>query len=221
MSKRCIIITSYLETDIQTNVKTEADDFIICADGGFEHALKENVIPNAIIGDFDSCSFDLLKETIDNDTYFKDTEIIRTQPEKDDTDTLMCVKHGIERGCDNFVLVGGLGGRIDHTIANIQLLSYLLDKGKTCRILDVPNEATMLKGPDQICLEQNHDKYFSIFSFTDQCSGIYVINAKYPLSDVVLTQSNTIGTSNEFVDGSATIKVKKGKLLIIQSSINL
>lgn len=217
MNKRCIILTSYLEGTIIESIDIKKDDYVICADGGFVHALKENVVPNIVIGDFDSCSYDLLKNTIDTDSYFKETEIIKTKPEKDDTDTLMCVKHAIEKDMDEFVIIGGIGGRTDHTIANIQTLSFILDNGRSAWIVAGHNKVTMIQGPDRISLYKDDADYFSIYSFSDNCTGVYEINAKYLLENVTLSQSNPMGTSNEFLDGPATVKVETGKLLIVLS----
>ena len=216
MKKRCIIITAYLETEIRANVNIRPDDYIVCADGGFEFAIKEKIIPNIIIGDFDSSDFSIIEEKIKDDPKMKQTKIIKTQPEKDDTDTLMCVSHGIEKGLKDFIIIGGLGGRLDHTIANIQILSYLLDQGCKGCILD-GRKVDMIKGPDKIVLENEGFKYFSAFSYTDQCTGVYETDSKYPLDNAVLNQSYPIGTSNEFLKNSATVKVGEGKLLIIRT----
>ena len=218
MNGKCIIITSYLESNINTNIKIGIDDYIICADGGFEHALKENVIPNTVIGDFDSCSFDILKKSIYDNDHFKEIEIIRTQPEKNDTDTFMCVKYGLDKGYKEFHIIGGLGGRIDHTLANLQVLSFILDSGASAWISDGKNRVTMIQGPDTISLDCNEFDYFSIYSYTAQCKEVYEINSKYTLNNVVLTQSNPVGTSNELLDEPTVIKLTEGKLIITLSS---
>lgn len=217
MEKRCIIITSYLETTIKENVDLLPGDYVICADGGFEFALKENIVPNALIGDFDSYSFSDVENVITSNQEFDHMEIIRTSPIKDDTDTLMCIKFGIKKGFDDFILLGGLGGRLDHTFANIQILSYLLDNKMTGVIKDGNNKAAMIQGKDQINLSSGGSKYFSVYSYTSECTGVYEINSKYTLDNATITQSNPLGTSNEFLDGAVTIKVKEGKLLIIES----
>ncbi len=216
--KRSIIITSYIETTIRANIDIRPDDYVICADGGFDYADKEQIIPDVIIGDFDSSSFSRVMEVIESGKEYSYVEIIRTKPEKDDPDTMMCVRHAMDKGYDSIVIVGGLGGRLDHTIANIQTLSHILDNGGTGWIIDGGNKATMLNGPSGIILEQEGSDYFSIYSFTEKCTGIYEINAKYPLEDASLNQSFPIGTSNEFLKGPAVIKVDQGKLLVIKSN---
>lgn len=217
-NKRCIIITSYLETSIRASITISPDDFVICADGGIIHAIKEDVKPDIIIGDFDSSDFNEIQHFIENNADYSKAKLIRTSPEKDDTDTLMCVKHGIKHGCDEYVLVGGLGGRIDHTMANFQTLSYIVDEGNHGVIVDGKTKAILLQGPDEIQLFNTKDTYFSVFSFSEECTGVYERNVKYPLENKTLTQSFPLGTSNEFTDMPAEIAVKKGKLLILQTN---
>ncbi|MEA4987868.1 MAG: thiamine diphosphokinase, partial [Anaerovorax sp.] len=102
--KRCIIITAYLKKSIRQSLRIHDDDFIICADGGYELAKKEGIVPHIVIGDFDS-----------GNAPEKDSEtVIHVPAEKDDTDTLLCLKYGIETGFHVFGIVGGIGGRLDH-----------------------------------------------------------------------------------------------------------
>lgn len=215
--KRCIIITSYIETTIRTNVNIRPDDYVICADGGFKHAVRENITPQVVIGDFDSYPHSEAEAIINSLPEYSHVEIMRTIPEKDDTDTMMCIKYGFSKGFKDYIIIGGLGGRLDHTMANIQALSYIIDNGGSAWIMDGHNKATMIKGPAEIELTGEPSSYFSIYSYTEKCTGIYEINAKYPLDDATLTQSNPMGTSNEFLDGNAAIKVENGKLLVIIS----
>ena len=219
MKERCIVITSYSETKIKSNIEINSGDFVLCADGGLEFAREEKIVPDIIIGDFDSCSLSTVVESTENDPAYSNTEINSEIPEKDDTDTLMCVKYGLEKGYTKFVIIGGLGGRFDHTIANIQTLSYILDNGGSGWILDGSNKVTMINDNSELVLYPEDSSYFSLYSYSEKCTGVSVINAKYPLEGAVLTQSFPIGTSNEFknTDEPTTIKVKNGKLLIIKS----
>lgn len=219
MNKRCIIITSYLETSIKDSVAIDSDDYVICADGGITHAISGNVVPNIVIGDFDSSDYSAIEHLLDQNPDYSQTKLIRTVPEKDDTDTLMCVNHGLEKGCDEFVIVGGLGGRLDHTYANLQILSYLVDQGHLGVLVDGKAKAIIIEGPDEIELTGKKGSYFSIFSYTEKCTGVYEKKSKYLLNDATITQSNPLGTSNEFLDKPVIISVGSGKLLIIQPNI--
>lgn len=216
--RRCIIITSCIENNsVRENVDIRPDDYIICADAGFEYTHEEGIIPNIVIGDFDSFSFDEYRKIIDNDINYSDMGLIKTVPEKDYPDTFMCVEHGLSQDIDSFVIIGGLGGRFDHSSANIQTLSYLLDNEASGWILDGANSATMIQGPDELVLEVDTSKYFSAYSFTEKCTGVYEIGSKYTLYDATLSQSIPIGTSNEFLDDPVSIKVENGRLLIVLS----
>lgn len=181
------------------------DDYIICADGGYRYAKAEGICPDIVIGDFDS----MADEPVDS-------QVIRLQTEKDDTDTLVCLNHGIEKGFDTFVILGGLGGRLDHTIANLQVISHAIDKKKSIWIIDGKNRATMIDSGSLI-LEKEEDVKVSLFSFTEVCVGVNISGVKYPLRDHLLSQSFPLGISNEFVEDQAQIGVLAGKLLIILS----
>ncbi|MDR3224894.1 MAG: thiamine diphosphokinase, partial [Clostridiales Family XIII bacterium] len=133
MYRRCVIITAWLESKIADVVTISADDFIICADGGLEFAAADGIMPDAVIGDFDSLSRDpdaiiqSIRRNISSGGTDKNPEIIRLPREKDETDTISCVQYAIAKGISDFLIVGGLGGRFDHSIAIIQTLSFLLD----------------------------------------------------------------------------------------------
>ncbi|MDR2156734.1 MAG: thiamine diphosphokinase [Clostridiales Family XIII bacterium] len=207
---RCIIIVACQSAPVAANVDLRPDDLILCADGGYARAKAENIRPHAIIGDFDSLD-GRIGESVE-----KDIQVVRLEKEKDFTDTLECVKYGIARGCGDFVIVGGLGGRFDHTFANIQTLSFLADMGCGARIADGKNRAVMVTGA--IRLDPSPGGRFSVYSYEERSVGVNISGAKYPLTDAVLTQSFPIGVSNEFLgETPVTVSVKRGRLLIILS----
>ncbi len=203
---RCIIITAYNSYSIKSSIEIKVNDFVICADGGYDLAKKENIIPNVLIGDFDStsCEVDSL------------VEVIRVPVEKDDTDTLLCLKYGIEKGYDEFVLVGGIGGRFDHTMANLQTLAYGIKQGKSIKMVYGENSITMIEGTS-IKINKKEGYKLSLLSFSDECTGVSINNVKYPLNNAVLKNSFPIGVSNEQIDAFSLIENKSGKLLIIQT----
>jgi thiamine pyrophosphokinase len=222
MNGKCIIITARMEGRIRGNVDIEPADLILCADGGWAHARAEHILPDVLIGDFDS--FDGADGSPESlaDSGGK-PEIIRLPQEKDDTDTMACVRYGIRKGYERFVMVGGLGGRFDHSFANIQTLSYLTDMGCEAWIIDGLNRATMLAGkesgrPATLRLPPLSGSKFSIFSYEERCVGVNIRGAAYLLNDALLTQSFPIGVSNAFLpETEAIISVALGRLLIILS----
>lgn len=204
--KRCIIITAYLEKPIRQSLRLHEDDFIICADGGYDLAKKEGIIPHIVIGDFDSGKEpDGVPENV-----------IHVPVEKDDTDTLLCLKYGIQRGFQVCGIVGGIGGRLDHTIANLQALSYGCDLGKYVVLLNGDNIVTLLN-PGKMQFSKREGYKLSLFSYTEYCKNVTIKGVKYPLTNALLDHSFPIGISNEILADKAELSFDKGKLLVMLS----
>ncbi len=204
--RRCIIITAYLKEKIRKCLNFHESDFIICADGGYELAKKEGIVPHIVIGDFDSGNAP--DQDLDN--------VMRVPAEKDDTDTLLCLKYGIEQGFHVFGIVGGIGGRLDHTAANLQALSYGCDLGKYVVLLNENNIATMLN-PGKTTFPKREGYKLSLFSYTEYCKNVTIRGVKYPLTDALLDHSFPIGVSNEILEEEAKVTFDKGKLLVMLS----
>lgn len=173
-------------------------------------------MPDVVIGDFDSSGYD----EIANDLRVPDSRgkcrILRYTAEKDDTDTMICLKYAIEQGFDDITVLGGLGGRLDHTVANLQTMSHAVDAGKTIWFLDGKNKAT-LRNPGQLTVHKAEGYKISLFAFGDCCEGVAIRGVKYPLENCLLTNSFPLGVSNEFIEKKAEISHGSGKLLIILS----
>lgn len=192
------------------------DDHIICADGGYPHARREDIAPHVIIGDFDSANFDYIKNDLKKSGLSNSCRIVRIAAEKDDTDTHFCLKYGMDQGFDEFFILGGLGGRLDHTVANLQTMSYAVAHGKTIWFLDGKNRAT-LRNPGRLTVKRPEGYFISLFSFGDSCEGVSIKGVKYPLENRRLDNSFPLGVSNEFIEEEAEISHTSGKLLIILS----
>lgn len=211
---RCVIITAFQSICLRQAFDFYQSDFIICADGGYDHATQGGIHPHVLIGDFDS----LGKEALE---LLKDFEgsggcVLRLPVEKDDTDTLYCLKYGIELGFEDFFILGGLGGRLDHTIANLQTMSYAIDRQKNIWFLDGKNKTT-LRNPGELTIPKEDGMKLSLFSFGDSCQGVSIKGVKYPLDNCRLENSFPLGVSNEFAEDSAAISHTAGKLLIVLS----
>ena len=209
--KRCVIITSFQSSALKDSFTFQEEDYIICADNGYSYAKLEGIKPNVVIGDFDSMDSDLQDF---NST--KECEIIRLAAEKDDTDTLFCLKYGIEQGFDEFFILGGLGGRLDHTVANLQTMSHAIDHQKSIWFLDGKNRAT-LRNPGKLLIQRMAGFKISLFTFTDFCEDVCISGVKYPLHNCLLNNSFPLGVSNEFLVDQAQISHTSGKLLVILS----
>ncbi len=182
-------------------------DLIVCADRGLEYAMQLKIKPDIIVGDFDSYTGDLPENT----------EIHVSVPEKDDTDTLLAVKLAIGRGCTEIVLTGALGGRFDHTFANVQTLLYAYEQGCEMSIVEKDNKLTVRgKGRHRFGWSAVH-KYFSVFSLTEKLDIEYLRGVKYPLENYTMTSSFPIGVSNEFAEDNAYLSIRSGVALVVRS----
>lgn len=204
---RCIIITAYNEYKIKECIELQKGDYIICADGGYVLAKKENITPRVIVGDFDS----LNSEVNISGNHLLD--VVCLPIEKDDTDTLFCLKYGMEKGFKDFVIVGGFGGRSDHTYANIQTLAYGCEKGVNVRLQDKRNMFTIISNTE-IKIPKKENSTLSVFAYSDTCTGVSLKGVKYELEDYTLTNKFPIGVSNEFAEDEATIRCESGMLLV-------
>lgn len=199
---RCIIFSAASFSDAPSIMD---DDYVICADGGYLRAAELGVIPDVILGDFDSAPFP------------KDAacEVIVTPSEKDDTDTMLAVRLAIERGYDYIMLYGGLGGRLDHTVANLQAAVFAKENGASLTLVGDKNTAFIIEN-ETVRLPKK-DGYLSVFSYSNECSGVTESGVKYPLNNATLKSGMPIGVSNEILADFCEISVEKGKLLIIIS----
>lgn len=208
MIKRCVIITAFLDCELLKVYKKQEHDYIICADGGITIAEKSGIIPDIVLGDLDSV------EEVGARYSF-----IRYPREKDDTDTLLCIKYGIKKGFKDFLIIGGIGGRLDHTIANIQALAFAKESGVNIAIVSGDAFCTMISDGGKYEVKKTENCCISLFSYTDVCEGVYVLGTKYELSDALLKNTFPLGVSNEFNSEKAEIRLSKGKLLIVVSKI--
>ncbi len=181
-------------------------DLVIAADGGYEWLQKEKITPDVVIGDFDSlrgfCREDFQQECI-------------TLPcEKDDTDMFAAVSEGLKRGYRAFHIYGGMGGRISHTIANIELLADLSQRGVEAYLYGDGCVITALTD-GSMKVPGDFKGYMSVLSHTDAAKGVYLRNLKYPLTDATLTNCVPLGISNECTGKEGEISVREGTLIII------
>lgn len=206
--KKCVIFTSYIEGNPIELIGDFNPDFIMCADGGFDHAAASGIVPDMLMGDLDSIS-------VPEDPSI---ETVVFPSEKDDTDTGICLQMALDNGYTDILILGGLGGRFDHTMSNIQLItgkSHLADR---ITIKDKNNSCTVLNN-SSITLPQIENQYVSVFPMTE-CRGVCESGVKYPLDDAVLPLGSTLGTSNEIIEEYGTFSVKNGIMLVITSEEN-
>ncbi len=199
--KTCYIFSA--AEGLPKTFKKQKNDIVIAADGGYRHLERLNIKPDIVLGDFDS-----LSETPQN------IKIIKHPVKKDDTDTLLAVKTGFSKGCTRFVLYGATGGRLDHTLANIQTLNFIADNGGSGFIYGDGFCITSIKD-SEITLKAQNSGNVSVFSAGDMAEGVTIKGLLYELNNAQITCNFPIGVSNEFIGKDALIKVEKGILNII------
>jgi len=207
--KRCVIVgggevknTAYARQLIREN------DFVIAADRGYERCLAMDVKPHLLLGDFDSYEGRLPK----------DCPVLTYPVEKDDTDTMLAIKEALNRGFEELLLLGMCGGRLDHSIANIQSLVYAALRGVRASIMDEDLFITVLSGGQSAVIPYREGFVLSVFSYSEQCKGLTLRDLYYSLEDGDLDNSFPLGVSNHFLpDKDAVISLKEGTLLIIST----
>ncbi|MPM00458.1 Thiamine pyrophosphokinase [bioreactor metagenome] len=177
-------------------------DFVIAADAGFDYLEGLSIEPDFVIGDFDS-----LKSPP------RDPRVITLPTEKDDTDLLYAVKHARKEGCDTFYLFGGTGGRLDHTLANIQVLSYLSVHGSIGFLLGSGYVITAIRN-STLRFDPGYRGILSVFCAGDRAEGVFLRGLKYPLSNATLTNEIPLGVSNEFLGIPVEVSVSAGTLTV-------
>ncbi len=185
----------------ENSLAVKPGDLVIAADGGYLHLQKIGITPHIIMGDFDSS----VKPDFENIAVFNS--------EKDDTDTMLAVKYGFEKGFSRFEIYGGTGGRSDHTIANIQALSYICKNGGQGFLYDNGQVFTVTASRAEF--DMTYKGKISVFSLCERATGVYESGLKYSLHNAELTNSDPLGVSNEFIGQPARISVESGLLLII------
>ena len=202
--KRCVIVggAGINEYDRVRAALLPDDVFVFC-DCGLKHMDALGVKPDLIVGDFDS------HEKPDTEI-----ETIVLPTVKDDTDTVYAVKEGLRRGAEDFLLLGVLGARLDHTLANVYSLIDLDEKGKNAVIADdfslmrIVSHSTVEIAPNW--------RFFSLVNIDGSAHGVTIRNAKYELDDAEIPCSYQYAVSNEpLPNQKAAVSVREGRLLLI------
>ena len=180
------------------------DDFVIYCDCGLKHQNEFGIKADLVVGDFDS-------HTMPTDG----AEVIQLPCEKDDTDTVYAAKEAIRRGYTDFLLVGMIGGTMDHTLANVSILLYMDALGKKALLVDDYSEMEVISSG--VSYVDDSFEYFSVLSPNGTASGICIEDAKYTLNDGAINIKYQYGVRNEPVAGkTARVSVKEGALLVIK-----
>lgn len=179
------------------------EDLVIAGDGGFRHLRDRGIRVDFAIGDFDSLGY---RPGI--------PDVMVLKPEKDDTDMMAAMEEGVRRGYREFKIYGGTGGRISHTIANIQMMAGMAGRGLRAELIGFGCRMWVIQD-SEIRFPAGEQGFLSVFCLGDAAEGVTEEGLKYPLSNYRMVKDNPLGVSNEFTGKPSRIRVKRGTLLLI------
>ena len=199
MGKICTIICG---APCQKFPKNLCEGFVIAADKGLDYALSAGVLPDLAVGDFDSAE----------NAAPSGVEVMKFPPEKDDSDALIAAKMALERGFDELRFLCALGGRLDHTFTNLQMLYNLKKRGVSAELFGDFEQAFFLENETREILK--FSGYLSVFAW-EKSAVISEIGVKYPTEKLLFTNDFPLGVSNEIVQNSAKITAHSGTALVL------
>jgi thiamine pyrophosphokinase len=202
---KCIIIGA--GNFVNELIRKEKDDLLICADAGYTYIKDKNIEVDLLVGDFDS-----IKELPEN------INIYKLPKEKDETDLYVAILEGIKKGYKEFEIYGSLGGRIEHSIANIQILVNLAKQNIKATLIDQNTMINVLTEGTHI-YNKELKGYISLFSYTDEAC-ITIKNLKYELDHKLITNIFPLGIDNEFIDLESLVTIHQGMVLSIINKKN-
>lgn len=198
--KTCIIVGA---SPNDNKIEVLENSFVIAADGGYAQLIDQGIEADLVVGDFDSLG------CVPQHKY-----VIRHPSEKDDTDMMLAARMGLERGFKKFMIYGGLGGRWDHSYANVQLLCFLAIHGAQGILVEKENRMSAIYN-DSMSFNETYRGIISVFAASTSAKGVDLKGLKYELNNATLSNCVPLGTSNEFIGKPATISVDEGILVIM------
>ncbi len=207
MDKICYIVGA--GEDCGLDFVPGKEDLVIAADGGYTALQAAGLAPHVVIGDFDSLG-----------AAPKEEQVITLPTVKDVTDTYAAIDYALKQGYETFYLYGCTGGRVDHTIANIQTTADLAVKGKRCLIFGKDQIVTAIAS-ETVTFSEHSEGFLSVFAHGDVCKGVCLKGLKYELDDAELTNRFPLGVSNEFIGKKATVTIGSGVAVLIYDRKNL
>lgn len=203
---RCVIVSaSPVDEGRFIESRISDGDYIICADGGLDKLLKLGITPNLVVGDFDSLS---------NRAVLKDKSVLTLPHEKDDTDTMYCVKYALSQGFSEFLFLGAMGGRVDHMLSNLSLLLYLKNRNAHGVISDIYGDNKLLNKGENI-LNHLNGRTVSIIPFACESVELSYTGMYYPLKNAEVKTEYPFSISNIVISDTATVTLHKGTALLI------
>lgn len=210
MKTRCVIIAGG-DCDVSLLSNIGSEDYVIAADSGLQYCHAVGIVPDLLVGDFDSYTGPV----------YECTEVIKLPTHKDDTDLFFAARCGVERGFRKFAVFGGYGSRPDQNMAMFQTLHWLTENCEQPDIRAVCNgfEVFAVKN-SKLTFSSDRERYLSVFAVGGTAYGVDIVGAEYPLNNATVTPSFPIGVSNVAVNDT-TVSVRNGMLLIMTVDKNI
>lgn len=216
MSKRIVIISGgeLNEEFVLSILEKEENQYVIGVDRGMEFLYRHQILPNYIVGDFDS-----VKKEI-GDYYRNETNVpIREfNPVKDASDTEIAIRLAMTLGAKEILILGATGGRIDHLWANVQSLAIPFKAGIDAVIMDTQNKIRLIGGGEtHLKKGETYGPYFSVFPLGEEVYGFSIKGAKYPLDNHTLIPYDSLCVSNQFQEDEVTISFLNGIVILMET----
>ena len=215
MSSKAIIISGgALDEKLALNTIQETQNpCIIGVDKGVEFLYSHQIVPSYIVGDFDSLSEEIVN-------YYKNATkvpIREFNPVKDASDTEIAIRLGMTLRCEELIILGATGGRIDHLWANVQSLMIPFKAGVDAVILDSQNKIRLIGGETHLRKEDAYGSYFSLFPLGEPVYGLTIEGAKYPLREHTMTPSDSLCVSNQIENDEVVINFRSGTVILMET----
>lgn len=194
-------------------LKENKYDCLMAADSGMDFLHRNGIVPDIIAGDFDSVGSESL-------TYYQGlsgVQVVKLNPIKDDTDTEFVIREAIRRGATEITVLGATGTRLDHVLANVNLLGIGIEEGILIELVDAYNRVRMIDSCVEIKKVEQFGSFVSILAVKGDAKGVTLEGVKYPLNDADVNAFSSLGISNEIIADIAKISVQQGILLVIES----
>ena len=212
-NKTCLIISGGDYCALPDSVHF---DHVIACDRGLKYAKEMKINPDTIIGDFDSLEETRAREFV-TEAGLENCEIIKFPKRKDDSDTMLAIKQALVKGYRHIMITCALGGRFDHTLANIQCMAYAAEQGAViCELIGEADMLTVIKD-SSIVLKRKEGYSLSVFSLSEHCANVKIKGSAYDVDGITLSNTYPLGLSNEYASDEVSISVGSGILLITES----
>ena len=205
MNDLCLIVSGGEFAPLPEDLRRPA--FVIACDRGWQYARRLGLSPDLTVGDFDSAP---PPET--------GAPVERVPTRKDDTDTMLAARRALEKGFRDIAVCCAFGGRLDHTLANLQTAAWLVSHGARVRLTGTDTDALAFSGGTAE-FPRRDGWSLSVFALTDACDGVSIRGTKYECESAALTSAFPLGVSNVWAEEEAVISVKSGILLVMQSRL--